>query len=47
MSYSIHVKYKLFLSAIEYLPFSSEDKSKASFEDIIERLAAIVDSIKT
>nr|CAD1816980.1 unnamed protein product [Ananas comosus var. bracteatus] len=32
----IHVKYKLFLSAIEYLPFSSEDKSKASFEDIIE-----------
>ncbi|OAY70656.1 Nuclear pore complex protein NUP107, partial [Ananas comosus] len=35
---SIHVKYKLFLSAIEYLPFSSEDKSKASFEDIIERV---------
>lgn len=29
--------YKLFLSAVEYLPFSSDDASKACFEDIIER----------
>ncbi|KAJ6844178.1 nuclear pore complex protein NUP107 isoform X2 [Iris pallida] len=35
---SMHVKYKLFLAAIEYLPFSSGDVSKASFEDIVERV---------
>ncbi|XP_020254733.1 nuclear pore complex protein NUP107 isoform X2 [Asparagus officinalis] len=35
---SMHVKYKLFLAAVEYLPFSSEDKSKACFEEIIERI---------
>jgi hypothetical protein len=29
--------YKLFLSAVEYLPFSSLDASKASCEEIIER----------
>jgi len=29
--------YKLFLSAVEYLPFSSDDASKACFEEIIER----------
>ncbi|KAG6792215.1 hypothetical protein POTOM_001358 [Populus tomentosa] len=34
---SVHVKYKIFLSAMEYLPFSSEDDSKGSFEEIIER----------
>jgi hypothetical protein len=31
--------YKLFLSAVEYLPFSSLDASKACFEEIIERFA--------
>ncbi|KAL0907305.1 hypothetical protein M5K25_021705 [Dendrobium thyrsiflorum] len=35
---SIHIKHKLFRSAIEHLPFSMEDQSKASFEDIIERV---------
>ena len=35
--YSGHVKYKVFLSAIEYLPFSPGDDSKGSFEEIIER----------
>ena len=34
---SVHVKYKIFLSAMEYLPFSSGDDSKGSFEEIIER----------
>lgn len=34
---SVHVKYKIFLSAMEYLPFSTVDDSKGSFEDIIER----------
>ncbi|URD83213.1 Trypsin [Musa troglodytarum] len=35
---SMHVKYKLFLLGMEYLPFSSEDDSKACFEDILERV---------
>ncbi|XP_048234183.1 nuclear pore complex protein NUP107 [Ricinus communis] len=35
---SVHVKYKIFLSVMEYLPFSSEDDSKGSFEEIIERI---------
>ncbi|MBA0683904.1 hypothetical protein Goari_025529, partial [Gossypium aridum] len=35
---SVHVKYKIFLSAMEYLPFSQGDDSKGSFEEIIERL---------
>lgn len=35
---SVHTKYKIFLSAIEYLPFSPEDDSKGSFEEIIERV---------
>ncbi|KAG9154958.1 hypothetical protein Leryth_012143 [Lithospermum erythrorhizon] len=35
---SVHVKYKIFRSAIEYLPFSPGDGSKASYEDIIERV---------
>ncbi|GER45054.1 hypothetical protein STAS_21968 [Striga asiatica] len=35
---SVHVRYKIFVSAIEYLPFSSEDDSKGSFEEIIERI---------
>lgn len=35
---SVYVKYKIFLSAMEYLPFSPGDDSKASFEEIIERV---------
>ncbi|XP_075087245.1 nuclear pore complex protein NUP107 isoform X1 [Nicotiana tabacum] len=35
---SVHVRYKIFLSAIEYLPFAPEDDSKGSFEEIIERV---------
>ncbi|KAG8388433.1 hypothetical protein BUALT_Bualt02G0125400 [Buddleja alternifolia] len=35
---SVHVRYKIFISAIEYLPFSPEDDSKGSFEEIIERV---------
>ncbi|KAL5062604.1 hypothetical protein RYX36_024341 [Vicia faba] len=35
---SVRVKYKIFLSAMEYLPFSSMNESKGSFEDIIERV---------
>ncbi|XP_051152717.1 nuclear pore complex protein NUP107 [Andrographis paniculata] len=36
---SVHVRYKIFLSAIEYLPFSPEDDTKkGSFEEIIERV---------
>ncbi|CAN6381913.1 unnamed protein product [Urochloa humidicola] len=35
---SLHTMYKLFLSAVEYLPFSSGDASKACFEEIIERV---------
>lgn len=38
----MHVKYKIFLSAMEYLPFSSEDDSKGNFEDIIERYVAFL-----
>ncbi|KAL2516484.1 Nuclear pore complex protein [Forsythia ovata] len=33
-----HVRYKIFLSAIEYLPFSPQDDSKGSFEEIIDRV---------
>lgn len=35
---SVHVKYKIFLSAMEYLPFSAGNDSKGSFEEIIERV---------
>eukprot|EP00267_Zea_mays_P039164 XP_008677922.1 nuclear pore complex protein NUP107 isoform X1 [Zea mays] len=35
---SLHTMYKLFLSAVEYLPFSSDNVSKACFEEIIERV---------
>ncbi|KAL6491760.1 hypothetical protein OROGR_034125 [Orobanche gracilis] len=34
---SLHVRIKIFHSAIQHLPFSSEDDSKGSFEEIIER----------
>ncbi|CAI9753709.1 unnamed protein product [Fraxinus pennsylvanica] len=33
-----HVRYKIFLSAIEYLPYSPQDDSKGSFEEIIDRV---------
>ncbi|XP_010261755.1 PREDICTED: nuclear pore complex protein NUP107 isoform X1 [Nelumbo nucifera] len=35
---SVHVKYKIFLSAMEYLPISPGDDTKGSFEEIIERV---------
>ncbi|KAK1288211.1 hypothetical protein QJS10_CPB19g01945 [Acorus calamus] len=38
MNDSVQVKYKIFLSAIEYLPFSTGDGSKGCFENIIERV---------
>ncbi|KAF2323644.1 hypothetical protein GH714_036445 [Hevea brasiliensis] len=43
---SVHVKYKIFLSAMEYLPFSLEDDSKGSFEEIIERVLSRSREIK-
>lgn len=43
---SVHVKYKLFLSAMEYLPFSPGDDSKGCFEDIIERVLSRSREIK-
>lgn len=39
---SVHIKYKIFLSAMEYLPFSAENDSKGSFEDIIERYLIVL-----
>ncbi|CAM8955911.1 unnamed protein product [Rhodiola kirilowii] len=47
LSSSVHVKYKIFLSAIEYLPFSPEDDSKANFEAIIERVLSRSREIKS
>lgn len=43
---SVHVKYKIFLSAVEYLPFSPGDDSKGSFEEIIERVLSRSREIK-
>ncbi|XP_074268244.1 nuclear pore complex protein NUP107 [Silene latifolia] len=43
---SVHVKYKLFLSAVEYLPFSPDDNSSGSFEEIIERVLSRSREIK-
>ncbi|KAJ8441144.1 hypothetical protein Cgig2_006973 [Carnegiea gigantea] len=43
---SVHVKYKLFLSAIEYLPFSPGDESRGSFQEIIERVLSRSREIK-
>ncbi|KAL7234903.1 hypothetical protein ACSBR1_018384 [Camellia fascicularis] len=42
----VHIKYKIFLSAIEYLPFSSGDDSKGSFEEIVERVMSRSREIK-
>lgn len=44
---SVQVKYKVFRSAIEYLPFSPGDDSKGSFEEIIERVLSRSREIKT
>ncbi|GMP40758.1 hypothetical protein CsSME_00011082 [Camellia sinensis var. sinensis] len=43
---SVHVKYKIFLSAIEYLRFSPGDDSKGSFEEIVERVLSRSREIK-
>lgn len=43
---SVHVKYKIFLSAMEYLPFSPGDDAKGSFEEIIERVLSRSREIK-
>ncbi|KAI8026376.1 Nuclear pore complex protein NUP107 [Camellia lanceoleosa] len=42
----VHVKYKIFLSAIEYLPFSPGHDSKGSFEEIVERVLSRSREIK-
>ena len=41
----MHVRYKIFLAAIEYLPFSAGDDSKGSFEEIIERYTYFLKNI--
>ncbi|KAF5192752.1 Nuclear pore complex protein [Thalictrum thalictroides] len=38
LEWRVSVKYKIFQSAMEYLPFSPEDDSKGSFEEIIDRV---------
>jgi hypothetical protein len=43
---SLHTMYKLFLSAVEYLPFSSDNVSKACFEEIIERFVDPVNMLQ-
>ncbi|KAJ0008094.1 hypothetical protein Pint_29205 [Pistacia integerrima] len=43
---SVHVKYKIFLSAMGYLPFSPGDDSKGSLEEIIERVLSRSREIK-
>ncbi|THG08170.1 hypothetical protein TEA_006177 [Camellia sinensis var. sinensis] len=42
----VHVKYKIFLSAIENLPFSAGDDSKGIFEEIFERVLSRSREIK-
>ncbi|BBN06716.1 nuclear pore complex protein Nup107 [Marchantia polymorpha subsp. ruderalis] len=44
---SVPVKYKIFKSAIEYLPFISEDGTKGSFSDIISRVLSKSRDIKS
>ncbi|KAG6549031.1 hypothetical protein Mapa_009474 [Marchantia paleacea] len=44
---SVPVKYKIFKSAIEYLPFISEDGTKGSFADIISRVLSKSRDIKS
>ncbi|KAL8118826.1 nuclear pore complex protein NUP107 [Apium graveolens] len=43
---SVHVRYNIFLSAIEYLPFADEDETKGSFTEIIERVLSRSREIK-
>lgn len=43
---SVHVKHKIFRSAMEHLPFSFVDDSKGSFEEIIERVLSRSREIK-
>ncbi|KAJ0008006.1 hypothetical protein Pint_29198 [Pistacia integerrima] len=43
---SVHVKYKIFFSVMEYLPFSPGDDSKGSFEEIIENVLSRSREIK-
>ncbi|KAF5733486.1 nuclear pore complex protein [Tripterygium wilfordii] len=43
---SVHVKHKIFVSALEYLPFSPGDDSKGSFEEIMERVLSRSRDIK-
>ncbi|KAK4267240.1 hypothetical protein QN277_024046 [Acacia crassicarpa] len=43
---SVPVKYKIFLSGMEYLPFSAVDDSKGSFGDILERILLSFREIK-
>ncbi|XP_010552251.1 PREDICTED: nuclear pore complex protein NUP107 [Tarenaya hassleriana] len=38
MNSSVHVKCKIFLSAMEFLPFSPVDDSQGNFEEIIDRV---------
>nr|CAN65015.1 hypothetical protein VITISV_027354 [Vitis vinifera] len=43
---SLHVKHKIFLSAIEYLPFSPGDDSKGTFEEIMDSVLSRSREIK-
>ncbi|KAF8379915.1 hypothetical protein HHK36_027380 [Tetracentron sinense] len=43
---SVRIKYKIFLSAMAYLPFSPGDDTKGSFEEIIERVLSRSREIK-
>ncbi|XP_060972086.1 nuclear pore complex protein NUP107 [Cannabis sativa] len=43
---SVQVKYKIFISAMQHLPFSTGDDSKGSFEEIIERVLSRSREIK-
>ncbi|WZZ62261.1 hypothetical protein YC2023_062368 [Brassica napus] len=42
----VHVKYKIFLSAMEYLPFSHVDDSQGNFEEIVDRVLSRSREIK-
>lgn len=46
LDWSVHVKYKIFHSVMEYLPFSPDDSSKGSFEEIIDRVLSRSREIK-
>ncbi|XP_009146408.2 nuclear pore complex protein NUP107 [Brassica rapa] len=46
MHSSVHVKYKIFLSAMEYLPFSHVDDSQGNFEEIVDRVLSRSREIK-